>query len=179
MATMAGAARSIRPQHWADEIQGCDTATACQEATGLKSRVQFSLRGSSAGRGAGLQRAELGDNFSCLSPSLPLFLACGKEQGQDEMLAPCRAGCRRTQGGLCLPHHVLGEGCVLHGAADEPRRGRPQLQAALHHLHDSAVSSPLPAPEPPVMWEWLSELPVMCPHLKAAVWSCGGVFGAL
>lgn len=82
MATMARAAGSVRPWHWADEIQGCDTATGCQEATELKSRAQFSLRGSTAGRGAGLQRAELGDNFSRLAPSLPLFFPHGKERAR-------------------------------------------------------------------------------------------------
>lgn len=62
------------------------------------------------------------------------------------------AGCKRTQRGLCLLHHVLGEGHVLHGAADVPRGGCPQLQAPLHHLpHQHDVSeTPFPALGSPV-----------------------------
>lgn len=79
---MAGAAGSFRPRHWADEIQACDTATTRQEDTELKSRAQFSLGGSSAGRGAGLQRAEIGEKFSRLAPCLSLLCHVAKSRAR-------------------------------------------------------------------------------------------------
>lgn len=92
-----------------------------------------------------------------------------------------RAGCKRTQQGLCLLHHVLGEGHVLHGAADVPCGGCPQVQALLHHLpHQHDVSeTPFPALGS-LVWQQkrVSVLPGMCPRLKTAVWSFGSRFGA-
>lgn len=144
---------------WAGETQGCDSAGGCQEPRAeIESAAQSERQ--QCRQGAGLQRAGLGENFSRLAPCLPLVLAQVKGRARLRCWR-CAGQLRRTQRGLSLPHHVLGEGRVLHGAADEARRGRSQLQAAPHHLHDSGVSTPPCLSSP-------RSVPI-----KAALWGLG------
>lgn len=139
---------SYRPDGWfqttaakGDEIQDCGTGTGCHEGTGLKLRAQFSEDGQRRRR-----TTALGTSVSaCLHLSTPR--AAWPRQDAVFPSHLWRAGCKPTQQGLCLLHHMFGKGHVLHGATDVLCRGCPQLQALLHHLpqqHNGLETPSLP-----------------------------------